>query len=231
MTRRDKGSSPLVPRVAASRLSRYLRHLEELEARGESTTSSQQLGGALGVTAAQVRKDLGYFGQFGFPGLGYKIPNLIPDIRRVLGMERTWNVALVGIGNLGNALLRYKGFQAHGFRLVALFDASPRIVGRTIEGMKVHAVEQAARVVEEKGVELAILAVPASAAQEVASRLVAAGIRGIYNFAPVNLSLPEHVAYVSIDLSLELEQLAFLVSHRNRELAHRSSQETAGSGP
>lgn len=221
MTRKEKDNSPLIPRVAANRLSRYLRHLEELSNRGETTTSSQELGKALGVTAAQVRKDLGYFGQFGFPGLGYKISNLIPQIKGILGTDRSWNVAMVGIGNLGNALLRYKGFQAHGFRIAALFDANPRLQGRTLEGLVVDAVEDIEAVVLERKIELAILSVPAAAAQGVADRLIRAGVRGIYNFAPVLLVLPESVAYVSIDLAVELEQLAFLVSHRDREPQRR----------
>jgi redox-sensing transcriptional repressor len=209
--------------VAAIRLSRYLRYLEELESRGKTTTSSRELGEALGVTAAQVRKDLGYFGQFGFPGLGYKISNLIPEIKRILGTERSWKLCIVGIGNLGNALLRYKGFAAHGFQIVTLFDSSSRLVGRTIEGLTVHPVDKMPQIVREKGIEIAILSVPAAAAQEVADSLVEAGIRGIYNFAPVRLSLPEEVSYVSIDLAVELEQLAFLVSHRERELARRGA--------
>lgn len=221
MVRREKSVPPLIPKVAAGRISRYLRYLEDLETRGETTTSSRQLGAALGVTAAQVRKDLGYFGQFGFPGLGYKISNLIPEIRRILGTERSWNLVMVGIGNLGNALLRYKGFAAHGFRVVALFDSNPRLVGCTLEGLAVHPIKSIAEVVRAEGVELAILSAPASAAQEVADLLVAAGIRGIYNFAPVLLNLPDDVAYVSVDLSVELEQLAFLVSHRKRELEGR----------
>jgi redox-sensing transcriptional repressor len=185
MVRREKSVPPLIPKVAASRISRYLRYLEDLEARGETTTSSQQLGAALGVTAAQVRKDLGYFGQFGFPGLGYKISNLIPEIRRILGTERSWNLVMVGIGNLGNALLRYRGFAAHGFRVVALFDANPRLVGSTLEGLTVYPVQSISEVVRAEGVELAILSAPASAAQE----------------------------------------LAFLVSHRDRELARRNPTE------
>ena len=222
MVKRDKPALALIPKVAASRISRYLRYLEELQNRGETTTSSQQLGAALGVTAAQVRKDLGYFGQFGFPGLGYKITNLIPEIKRILGTDRSWNVALVGIGNLGNALLRYKGFLAQGFRIVALFDSNPRLVGRAMEGLTIYPMGKVNEVVEENGIELAMLSVPASAAQEVANRLVEAGIRGIFNFAPVLLSLPEEVAYVSIDLAVELEQLAFLVSHRDREISSGS---------
>jgi redox-sensing transcriptional repressor len=223
MARREKAASPLIPKVAATRISRYLRHLEELQNRGETTTSSRELGAALGVTAAQVRKDLGYFGQFGFPGLGYKISNLIPDIRQILGTDRSWNVAMVGIGNLGNALLRYKGFAAHGFRITAIFDSNPKLVGKSVEGLVVSSAEKIGQVVREKAIELAILSVPAPAAQEIANRLVEAGIRGIYNFAPVILTLPEEVAYVSIDLAVELEQLAFLVSHRDRELARKSA--------
>jgi len=225
MTRKERDSLPLIPRVAANRLSRYLRHLEELSNRGKATTSSHELGKALGVTAAQVRKDLGYFGQFGFPGLGYKISNLIPEIKRILGTDRAWSAAMVGIGNLGNALLRYKGFQAHGFRISALFDINPKLVGRTLEGLTVEPVEQMERVVQDRAIELAILSVPASAAQEVADRLVRAGIRGIYNFAPVQLNLPEEIAYVSIDLAVELEQLAFLVSQRDREPVKRQGVE------
>ena len=217
-------TSSLIPKVTASRISRYLRYLEELQARGEVTISSRELGTALGVTAARVRKDLGYFGQFGFPGLGYKISNLIPEIKRILGTDRYWNVALVGIGNLGNALLRYKGFLAHGFRIVCLFDSNPLLVGKTVEDLVVHPVERVQELVREKSVELAILSVPQGAAQEVSNLLIQAGIRGIYNFAPVLLSPPEEVAYVSIDLAVELEQLAFLVSHRERELAKKLPQ-------
>lgn len=216
MPKRERTSSSLIPRAAASRLSRYLRHLEELKRKGETTTSSHQLGAALGVTAAQVRKDLGYFGQFGYPGLGYKIAQLVPEIRHILGTDRGWNVALVGIGNLGTALFRYKGFGAHGFRIVALFDANPQLIGRTLEGITIRAVSDIGVVVREQRVELAVLSTPASAAQEVADLLVAAGIRGIFNFAPVLLNLPEEVGYVSIDLALELEQLSFVVSQRER---------------
>jgi redox-sensing transcriptional repressor len=220
MQRREKTNpSPLIPKVAATRISRYLRYLEELQARGATTTSSRELGAALGVTAAQVRKDLGYFGQFGYPGLGYKISNLIPEIQRILGTDRSWNVALVGIGNLGTALFRYKGFAAHGFRIVCLFDSNPRLNGRSVEGLVVHPVQAVGDLVRSKKIELAILSVPQNAAQEVAQSLVEAGIKGIFNFAPVLLNLPEEVAYVSIDLAVELEQLAFLVCHRERELA------------
>jgi redox-sensing transcriptional repressor len=230
MQKRARTNSSLIPRGTASRLSRYLRHLEDLQGRGAATTSSQELGNAIGVTAAQVRKDLGLFGQFGFPGLGYKISNLVPEIKRILGTDRTWNVVLVGIGNLGTALLRYKGFAAHGFRIVGLFDSNPRLLGRRVEDLVVEPMEEAARLVREREIDLAILAVPAPAAQKVAEALVEAGIRGIYNFAPAKIVLPEEVAYVSIDLAVELEQLAFLVSHREREGGRRAGLAAGGTG-
>jgi len=217
VAKREKSQPTVIPRAAASRLSRYLRYLEELDRNGVTTTSSQALGAALGVTAAQVRKDLGYFGQFGYPGLGYKIAQLTPELRRILGTDKAWNVALVGIGNLGTALLRYKGFSAHGFRIVALFDASPALVGKRVEGNEVHHVDEISARVRECNIELAVLSVPGEAAQAVADRLVEAGIRGIFNFAPALLNLTQEVAYVSIDLALELEQLSFVVTQRERE--------------
>jgi redox-sensing transcriptional repressor len=202
----------IVPKAAAARLSLYLRYLEELQRRGETTTSSHHLGAALSVTAAQVRKDLGYFGQFGFPGVGYKLAHLVPQIRRILGTDRSWNVAIVGIGNLGSALVQHRGFEKGGFRIALLFDNHPRVCGRVIGGLTVHPMTELEPRIAAESVKLGIVAVPASAAQEVADQLVKAGIRGIFNFAPVVLSLPEDVGYVSIDLAVQLEQLTFFVS-------------------
>ncbi len=212
MTRRDKDMLPVVPKAAATRLSLYLRFLESLKLRGVPTMSSQQLAKGVGVTAAQVRKDLGYFGQFGFPGVGYRIENLIDEIRHILGTDRTWNVALVGIGNLGSALLEYRGFRAQGFRICALFDNHQEILGRRFGGLEVDHIDQIDTVVRDRQIELGIIAVPAAAAQEVAERLVTAGIRGIFNFAPTVLVLAEGVGYVSIDLAVQLEQLSFFVT-------------------
>jgi len=214
MARRDRDPSPVVPKAAAARLSLYLRFLESLREHGVPTTSSQKLAAGVGVTAAQVRKDLGYFGQFGLPGIGYRIDHLVDELRRILGTDRTWNVALVGIGNLGSALAEYRGFERQGFRFVALFDRDPAIVGRAFGSLAVDSIESVEPVVRVRGVELGIIAVPAPAAQEVADLLVAAGIRGIYNFAPAVLQLPPQVAYVSIDLAVELEQLSFSVTQQ-----------------
>jgi redox-sensing transcriptional repressor len=207
----EKDSHNIVPKAAATRLSLYLRHLESLRITGAATTSSKDLAKALGVTAAQVRKDLGYFGQFGFPGIGYKIENLIVEIRKILGTNRIWNVALVGFGSLGKALFRYRGFEKQGFRITAIFDNNPAVIGQPIGGLLVKGISHLARSVSEGDISLGIMAVPAESAQEVADQLVHAGISGIFNFAPVVLSLPENVAYVSIDLTVQLEQLSFHV--------------------
>ncbi len=218
MARRGKDPSSVVPKAAATRLSLYLRFLESLRVRDVPTTSSQQLAQGVGVTAAQVRKDLGYFGQFGFPGVGYRVENLIEEIRHILGTDRTWNVALVGIGNLGSALLQYRGFQTQGFRVCALFDQHPDVVGRHFGDLEVADIGAIETVARELEIELGIIAVPAAVAQEVADRLVAAGIRGIFNFAPTVLSFPEGVGYVSIDLAVQLEQLSFFVTQTKDDL-------------
>lgn len=205
------GSEPRLSRASVGRLSLYLRRLEEFLRQGKAKVSSVQLGESLGVTDAQVRKDLAYLGNLGHPGVGYPARALIAAIRHVLGIDREWLVALVGVGNLARALLRYRGFQQQGFRIVALFDADPAKIGQRVEGLEVHATEQLARVIAAQKIELGLLTVPAETAQAVADLLVAAGIRGVLNFAPAVLRLPEGVRLVSVDLTVQLEQLAFLV--------------------
>lgn len=200
-----------LPRASVGRLSLYLRRLEELLREGAAKVSSGQLGEALGVTAAQVRKDLAYLGSLGRSGIGYQTAELIRVIRRALGVDRDWAVAVVGVGNLARALLRYRGFQQRCFRFVALFDADPAKVGQVVEGLEVQPSERIASVVAATGAELGLLAVPSEAAQATADALVAAGVRGILNFAPAVLRLPPGVSLVSVDLTVQLEQLAFLV--------------------
>ena len=197
-----------------ARLSLYSRELQHLLHEGQETTNSSQLGKRLGVTDAQVRKDLAYFGQFGYPGIGYRCSELVEQIRRILGTSESWSVALVGVGNLGHALLRYRGFAKQGFRIDAAFDIDAQLVGQRIESVEIHPLERLADVVKPLGIRLAILTVPAEAAQEVAESLASAGIVGILNFAPVTLSLPSHVAVAGVDLAIELEQLAFAVVNR-----------------
>jgi redox-sensing transcriptional repressor len=203
-----------VPKAVVSRLSLYLRELQQLVRSGNETTSSSQLGSLLGFTDAQVRKDLAYFGHFGYPGIGYRCEELIGAIRRILGTDRAWPVAMVGTGNLGRALLGYRGFGHQNFRIVAAFDIDEYKVGGRIEGVRIYHLEDLDSVVRQQKIKLGMIVVPAPAAQGVADKLIAAGIEGIVNFAPVTLVLPPEVSLVGVDLAMELEQLSFAVAKR-----------------
>ncbi len=203
---------PAIPAPAVKRLCLYLREIESLHDAGAATVSSKQLGSALGVTDAQVRKDLAYFGQFGQPGIGYDVRQLTTELRRVLGTDRGWKACLVGAGNLGRALLAHEGFTRKGFSIVAVFDANPDLVGQDVHDRKILAMSRLASVVSKQEVRLGIIAVPAEGAQGVSDALVEAGVEGILNFAPRRLAVPERVAVVSVDLAVQLEQLAFAVS-------------------
>ena len=205
------GESQRLSRASVHRFSLYLRHLERLQQEGAQKVSSSQLGEALGINDAQVRKDLAYLGNLGQPGIGYLIGDLVAALRRRLGIDRPWPAVVVGVGNLARALLRYRGFQRQGFTFVGLFDADPEKVGQQIDGLTVHPLERLAEVIAATSAELAVVAVPGASAQGVADALVASGIRGILNFAPTVLRLPAHVSLVSVDLAVQLEQLAFLV--------------------
>jgi redox-sensing transcriptional repressor len=211
------GGEPRLSRASVARFSLYLRHLERFHGAGVRTVSSGQLGEALGITDAQVRKDLAYLGNLGHPGVGYPTQEVITALRRKLGIDREWAVAVVGAGNLARALLRYRGFQQQGFRIVALFDSDPGKVGQRVDDLEVCGPEQMPAVIAATGAELGMLTVPAEAAQPVADALVAAGIRGVLNFAPVVLRLPPHVSLVSVDLTVQLQQLAFLVQLETSE--------------
>ncbi len=217
LPRETNGTEPRLSRASVGRFSLYLRWLESFLRQGATTISSLQLGEALGVTDAQVRKDLAYLGNLGQPGIGYPTHELIAAIRRTLGIDREWAVALVGVGNLARALMRYRGFRQQGFRIVALFDADPTKVGQRIDDLEIHATEQIPLVIAATGAELGIVTVPAEAAQGVADTLVAAGIKGLLNFAPAVLRLPPRVSLVAVDLTVQLEQLAFLVQMAGSE--------------
>jgi redox-sensing transcriptional repressor len=213
-----------VPKVVVSRLSLYLRELQRLVAAGQQTISSNQLGALLGFSDAQVRKDLGFFGQFGYPGVGYRCDELIRAMRDILGTNHSWNVVMVGAGNLGQALLGYRGFGRQNFAIAAAFDADPAKVGQTIQGLRIQPLDELAATIREQGIRLGMIVVPADRAQEAADRLVAAGIEGIVNFAPVTLALPPHVQNVGVDLAIELEQLSFAVTSK----LVRAAAESAG---
>ena len=200
-----------VPKAVVSRLSLYLRELQHWQREGKETVSSTQLGKLLGFTDAQVRKDLAYFGQFGYPGIGYKCQELIDAIRSILGTDRSWPVALVGCGHLGRALMGYKGFQQQGFDIVAAFDSDPKKSGEPLGEMQIADIKDFVEIADKLSIRLVILSVPATVAQRVAEVLVDSGITGILNFAPVTLSLPSHVRVIGVDLAIEFEQLAFAV--------------------
>lgn len=211
---------PKLSRASVLRFSLYLRHLERWNLEGSQIVSSSQLGDALGVNDAQVRKDLAYLGNLGQPGIGYYTQEVITVLRHRLGVDRKWSAVVVGVGNLARALLRYGGFGRQGFQFVGLFDADPHKVGQKIEGIEIHSPDKMRQVIAQTKAELAVIAVPADTAQQVADALVAAGIKGILNFAPITLKLPTHVSLVAVDLAVQLEQLAFLV--------HLAQDEKAG---
>jgi len=213
-----------IPTPAVYRLSFYLRQLEAFQKGDKHTISSKQLGDALGYTDAQVRKDLAYFGQFGHPGIGYRVEELISQLRKILGTDKVWNVLLVGAGNLGRALMAYHGFLRKGYRLAAVFDADPSKVGQEFGELKIESMDRLAAVAGEEKIKLAIMSVPADAAQAVADKLVAAGIRGIMNFAPVSVSVPADVSVQGVDLAVQLEQLSFKMSLAGAEVQMESGK-------
>lgn len=204
-----------VPGPAVRRLSLYLRELEGFLRQQRDTVSSLQLGRTLGLTDAQVRKDLAHFGQFGQPGVGYRVEEMIGQIRRILGTDRSWRALLVGAGNLGRALLSYRGFERKGFEIVAVFDNDPNKIGLGFGPgltLNVLPLESLDEVVGKLRVEIAILCIPAEVAQPMVDRLVQAGIRGSLSFAPTAVTVPAHVSLAAVDLAVHLEQLAFQIS-------------------
>ena len=201
-----------IPNPAVRRLSLYLRQLESFKRKDRRTISSKQLGESLNLTDAQVRKDLAYFGQFGHPGIGYRVDDLIAQVRRILGTDKTWNVLLVGAGNLGRALMAYRGFDAKGFRLAAVFDNDASKVGLREGAFTIQSLSELESTIQKQNIRLGILAVPADVAQDVADQLVAAGVRGLLNFAPVSIHVPPEVALNAVDLAVQLEQLSFQVN-------------------
>lgn len=203
-----------IPDSTVRRLSLYLRTLEELAREGEGTVSSEEMAGQAGTTAAQVRKDLSHFGSFGKRGLGYAVPPLAHELKEILGLDRLWRVGLVGAGRMGSALFEYTGFGARGFDIVAVLDTDPDKVGRNWGRLTVRHADDLEEVFREKDVDIAILAVPVDAVHAVAARVVAAGVRGILNFAPAQLRVPPGVILKDVNLVMELEALSFALRRR-----------------
>ena len=190
------------------RLSLYLRFLEEFEKAGRATISSGELSRSGGTTSAQVRKDLSFFGSFGKRGLGYSTQELIAHLRAILGLDRTWNVVIVGAGKIGSAMVSHAGLRERGFKVVGVFDADPQRVGRLIEGLSIADVKGLEPEVRRLHAQMAVLAVPAAEAQGIATRLAKAGVRAILDFSTAPLVLPEHVTVRRMNVALELEVLS-----------------------
>ena len=198
-----------IPEATVGRLPVYLRALVDLAEGGAGTVSSDELAEAAGVNSAKVRKDLSHLGSYGTRGVGYDVAYLIHQIRRELGLTQHWAIAIVGVGNLGQALANYGGFADRGFRVAALVDADPARVGERIGDLEVRHVDDLPVIVSELDVAIGVIATPAAAAQEVADRLVDAGVRSILNFAPAMIAVPPGVSVRKVDLAVELQILAF----------------------
>lgn len=201
-----------IPESTVRRLSHYLRSLEELAREEGLTVSSEELAKRGQTTAAQVRKDLSHFGSFGKRGLGYQVDGLGRRLRQILGVDRTWRIALIGAGRIGSALFAYPDFQSRGYDCVAVFDADPEKIGLRWGDVIIQSSDAIEETVRAEAVELVILAVPASAAQDLAERSVAAGAKGILNFAPIRLRLPKDVHVEDVSLVMELEALSFAIT-------------------
>ena len=203
-----------------ARLPVYLRALFEVGDQGQATISSERLAELAGVNAAKVRKDLSYLGSYGTRGVGYDVEYLVYQISRELGLTQDWPVAIVGVGNLGHALANYRGFPVRGFRVAALVDADPGKVGEQVGDLAVRHIDDLPDIAAAEGIAIGIIATPAVSAQEVADRLVAAGITSILNFAPAVLSVPDGVTLRKVDLSIELQILSFYQQRQTEPSVH-----------
>ncbi len=199
-----------IPDIVISRLPVYLRELTRLaEEEGKVNTSSHELGQRLGISSAQIRKDLSHFGEFGKQGTGYHIGYLIDQLREILNLKGEWQVALIGAGYLGHALAHYQGFEHRGFHISWVFDNDPQKVGAQMNGLTVHDIAHLETILGEDQVKVAILVVPASAAQEITNRLVAAGVTAILNYAPIHLNVPKGVHVSYSDPVVQLQRMTF----------------------
>jgi redox-sensing transcriptional repressor len=201
-----------VPNIVVGRLPLYLRTLQLMSLEGRRVTSSQELGERLGISAAQIRKDLSQFGEFGKQGTGYNIEFLTEQLRQILAVNQVWDVAVVGIGDVGHALARYQGFADRGFRIVLLFDNDPQKVGKNVGGFLVHNITEMVQKITEARVQIAMLSVPVEEAQHVANLLVEAGVKGILNYAPINISVPPYVHVQYIDPVLHLQRMTYYLT-------------------
>ena len=226
---RKSKSKKKAPRVAKSksanhvsdatikRLSKYYRTLQNALSTDKTTISSEEIGKLNGLTAAQVRKDLSFFGAFGRRGLGYSVVDLHRAISKILGLHKTWNVCLVGVGNIGTALVHFKQFAEQGFIIKVVFDSDPQKVGHLVGDMQIQDFAKAKEVIEEENIKIAVVAVPSHAAQKVVDQLVDAGIRAILNFAPISIFVPKGVAVRNENMAIEIEALSYALSSKGQK--------------
>ena len=219
-THRPATRSRGIPEATVARLPLYLRALTALSERSVPTVSSEELAAAAGVNSAKLRKDFSYLGSYGTRGVGYDVEYLVYQISRELGLTQDWPVVIVGIGNLGAALANYGGFASRGFRVAALIDADPAMAGKPVAGIPVQHADDLEKIIQDNGVSIGVIATPAGAAQQVCDRLVAAGVTSILNFAPTVLSVPDGVDVRKVDLSIELQILAF---HEQRKAGEEAA--------
>ena len=205
----------IISQATIDRLPLYFRTLRLVEEEDMQIISSDELGRRLDITPEQIRKDLATFGQFGRKGIGYDVRELKNKIENILGLQNNWRLAIVGVGHLGGALANYVNFAPMGFSVVALFDNNASIVGSEVNGIKINAISQLKRIVAQKAVDIGVITVPAAEAQAVAEKLIAAGVKGIWNFAPIKLTVPATVPLVNEDLSVGLSALSYHMSVRS----------------
>lgn len=204
----------VISKATIDRLPLYFRTLRHIQEEGIEIVSSEELGRRIDVTPEQIRKDLASFGEFGKKGVGYYVRELIRNIGEILGLHRNWNMAIVGVGHMGWALANYKNFLSLGFNLSAIFDVDLSKVGLTIGGVEVQHFEHMEKAVRERNVHIGIITVPADQAQKVADQLIDAGVKGIWNFAPIKLNVPSHIRIISEDLSVGLSSLSYFLSRQ-----------------
>ena len=200
-----------IPGIIVGRLPIYLQALEHMQNEGIQTTSSQELGEVIGISAAQIRKDLSQFGEFGKQGKGYSIPYLVEQLRSILKVDRIWDIAIIGAGNLGRAIAHYQSFINHGFRIAMIFDNDPERIGTQIDEFAVQDMSEFVPIIQQAGIRIAILTVPASSAQAVTNDLVRAGIKAILNYAPITLSVPPDVRVQNVDPVIYLQKMTYYI--------------------
>jgi len=205
-------ASTEIPDIVIGRLPVYLRALSLMAAAGQEITSSHELGEKLGISSAQIRKDLSHFGEFGKQGTGYRISHLIEQLRRILKVDREWPVALIGVGDVGQALVRYNGFRDRGFHIALAFDVDPAKVGQPIGDLAIQDIATLPDVVREHNVQVAMIAAPAGVAQEVADLCVKGGVRAILNYAPINLAVPDDVRVQYLDPVTHLQRMTYYLA-------------------